>query len=196
MGSHNAVCSDEECIRVLESAPTVREAAEKLGVHERTLLARRRRLERIYGITIRKLDDPRCNWPTWEHEHYRHDKPFDILIGSDRHALPGERPQVVKLFLEIAAELRPRLLIINGDWFDFPQLSRHSRLGWEKEAKPADELRDGTELLDDIAKVTPKSHRYFIRGNHDNRLDGKLSNVCPELEGVFGSRLSDHISKQ
>src|SRR5690606_41045772 len=74
MGSHNAVCSDEECIRALETAPTVREAAEKLGVHERTLLARRRRLERIYGITIRKLDDPRCNWPTWEHEHYRHDK--------------------------------------------------------------------------------------------------------------------------
>jgi hypothetical protein len=33
----------------------------------------------------------------------------------------------------------------------------------------------------------------FIMGNHDQRLSTKISAACPELEGVHGMDLRDHL---
>jgi hypothetical protein len=86
------------------------------------------------------------------------------------------------------------MIVLNGDIFDFAQISQHNRIGYQKHPTVLQELEEVQNRLGDIEKVRPAGcilHRTI--GNHDLRFDGKLSNVLPQYEGVKGMCLADHL---
>ena len=133
------------------------------------------------------------NFPTYETIRYDHDDDYLILIGSDKHNLPGHTPQAFKAFLHLVEGIKPDYVVLNGDLFDFPQISRHHRIGWAERPDLVEELQAGISCLKEIHELSPKSKRIFHFGNHDMRFNGWLSNCSPELEGIHGTALEDHF---
>jgi len=187
-------------------------AENRKDVHERTgitaeraLNRRRRRVEHELGITLppHKLVGGRINqaliqaksWPEIGNVVYDRVSDFNILIGSDRHNIPGDTPQAFKAFLHLAEEIKPHIIVINGDWFDFSAIGRFHRIGWQNQPDISEELEDGTDKLNQVKAASPKSRRIFVPGNHDDRFDGIISNRLPQFENVPGHALEHHLKK-
>ena len=96
-------------------------------------------------------------------------------------------------FFRSIESVKPEIIIINGDWYDFSSIARFHRIGWQHQPTLADELKDGTEKLALVEKASPKSKFYFVPGNHDMRFDGKIANELPQFEDVKGLALVDHL---
>ena len=116
------------------------------------------------------------------------------VVFSDCHYWPGQGPSVAhKALVEVVKELRPKLVVGNGDLFDGARLSRFPRNGWEYQPKVSEELEEARERLDEVR------HAYrgarFIRtiGNHCIRFDRYLAMHASEMEMISGARLADHL---
>jgi len=116
------------------------------------------------------------------------------VVFSDAHYHPGIGSTTAhRALLEVIKELKPKMVIANGDIFDGARLSRFPRNGWEEQPRVSDEL---TEVQDRMAEIR---HAYrsatLIRtcGNHDIRYDRHLATHASDLEGVQGMRLADHL---
>lgn len=115
-------------------------------------------------------------------------------MGSDCHYNPNYVSTAHKAFVHFVKELKPNMVVLNGDLFDFAQISQHNRIGYQQHPTVQQELEEVQARLGDIEKVRPAGcilHRTI--GNHDLRFDGKLSNVLPQYEGVKGMCLADHL---
>jgi hypothetical protein len=125
-----------------------------------------------------------------------------VIIGSDCHYRPDEAASTahrafVQLTSRLAEEGTLRAVILNGDVADFPGISRHARIMWEKQPSVADELAVVRERMAEIASVAGLDTSLVMTiGNHDARLDSKLSASVPELEGVPGLDLRSQISPE
>ena len=92
-------------------------------------------------------------------------------IFSDCHWMPDEPPSTAnRALVQVVKELKPALLVCNGDALDFPSISAHSRIGWEKRPRVADEVAIVQERLGEIADAAPHAALYWCIGNHDVRL--------------------------
>lgn len=114
------------------------------------------------------------------------------VVFSDCHYWPGQGPSVAhQALVEVAAEIRPKLLIGNGDLFDGAKLSRFPRNGWEYQPKVKDELEEAKERLGEIRPG--RARRIRTIGNHCIRFDRHLATHAGDMEGIFGTRLADHL---
>jgi hypothetical protein len=101
---------------------------------------------------------------------------FRVLIGSDPHGSQRE-PEAWDCFLNVAGDKPYDLVILNGDWADFSQLSGHDKsLGnWEDENAEdisLDEELDIVEheILAPLRKALGKKTKIMLRlGNHETR---------------------------
>lgn len=186
-----------EFSKIWLSSNSVDEVARKTGTrHDRAIMTRRRRVERELGIILPSFRDMRGgNFPKTNNVHMDVKPGSTILIGSDRHNLPGRTPQAFLGFLQLASEEGPDVIVINGDWFDFSDIGRFHRIGWQERPGIDEELEEGTRLLDEIRKASPRSKFVFVIGNHDMRYDGILSNRLPQFENVRGFSLENHIQQ-
>jgi len=118
-----------------------------------------------------------------------------VIIGSDCHYWPGMVSTAHRAFVRTICELRPKVVIMNGDVFDGASASRHPRLGWaEKPPSVRDELRAVEERLAEIkAACPPGCITIWTRGNHCMRFEMMLAANVPQYEGVQGFSLSDHF---
>src|SRR5215831_10653922 len=65
---------------------------------------------------------------------------------------------------------------------------------WESQPSIAAEIAVVQERMVEIKTVAGLgTELIFILGNHDQRLSSKISAACPELEGVHGMDLGDHL---
>ena len=168
--------------------------AQEYRVGVRQIFKRKSFTEDTLGIRLAPKTEFRpTNFPVYHNRTFDMKRDYTVLIGSDKHNKPGHRPMAYRAFLAAAAELKPDVIVINGDWFDFPTIGRHHRIGWEERPSLRDELEDGISCLKEIQDASPKSKRYFNLGNHDMRFDGFISNRSPELEGLEGMHLEDHL---
>lgn len=63
------------------------------------------------------------------------------VVFSDCHYWPTQEPTIAhRALVEVVREIRPNLVIGNGDLFDGAKLSRFPRNGWEYQPRVADEL--------------------------------------------------------
>jgi hypothetical protein len=122
-----------------------------------------------------------------------------ILVGSDPHWLPGQ-PQstatraLIRLARIFSAQDELRGLVLNGDLFDFPAVSKHTRIMWEDRPTVAGEIRAGQERMAEIAEAAgPSVPLVATIGNHDQRLEASLAQNAAACEGVPGFALRDHI---
>lgn len=116
-----------------------------------------------------------------------------IVAFSDSHFWPGIRLIAFEALLLVLKELKPTLIVSNGDAFDGAAISRHDPLGWTKLPRVVDELDATKNFLGEIERAAPKARRIFVVGNHDSRFDRRLASEVSQFEEVPGMRLQDHL---
>ena len=193
-----AACSDEEFIALWKEHKSAKIVSDILNVAYRAVQKRRSSLEKKYDIILHTLDSRGKERAfTIPEDKIRAEFYVDsgyILVGSDCHYWPGEISTAHRAFVHLTKTLKPKMVILNGDLLDGSTISTHHRIGYENRPNVKQELEALQERLGDIEKVRPAGcilHRTI--GNHDLRFDGKLSNVLPQYEGIFGMALADHI---
>lgn len=146
------------------------------GQESRDSAAKNNRQRENSKGTIRPLPDSEAK--PWE--------PFElcanrVLILSDLH-VPYQDNAAVDAALEYGQSFKPDAVLINGDLFDFYQLSRFekdpSKLG------PAEELRRGKQFFEHVIDRLG-APIYFKLGNHDERFEKYIFNVAPLLAKEF-----------
>jgi len=195
--------SREEFIKIWSRHGSAAEVAKHLDVSERSVYNRRRRIEKDSNQPLVSFDE-RSN-------PYAHMQPIQtslnrvdlgildqtIIVFSDAHFWPGEYTTAYKGLLWAIKELKPHVVISNGDAFDGATISRHNPLGWSKTPSVIEELKAVQAHLGEIEE-TAKAARHnckllFTWGNHDTRFANKLASQAPQYREVHGFRLEDHL---
>lgn len=184
--------SQEEFIRLLNSLQSVRKVATHLGINERNVHKRLKRLEGLgYSVVI---NDPRSQ------RHKPDTNPARlcqevadgvVLVASDAHYMPDDVTPAHKAFVKLIRELQPKIVIMNGDVFDGGGISRFPRPQWAHQHKVKDELTACQERLTEIEDASKKAVKVWTFGNHDARFSSRLSAMVPEFEGVKNFELKD-----
>jgi hypothetical protein len=192
------LCSDEEFISLWHRLGSATALAKTLGTQDRNIHARRRSIESTHGIVLeskpynnntKQTSMARSCETRWSATV----KDGWVVVFSDAHFWPGDRTTAFKALLSITKELKPKLLIANGDVIDGAQTSRHARIGWDKTPTIAEEIVASKERLHEIKKAAGSAVLRWTLGNHDNRLDGWIANQSPQLEGLPGTCLQEHF---
>lgn len=169
--------------------------ARKLKIDKRSVFFRRSNLEKEYGIQITK-SGPSQTRHGIKHAARIH---FDVLngvvlIGSDAHIWPGQPTTAMRAFVKFCIDVKPKLVILNGDVVDLPQISRHSPIGWDNYPTVEQEIKAAQEQLTQIEDAVPSNCKLsWTLGNHDARFETRLATVAPEYARIHGFRLKDHF---
>jgi hypothetical protein len=116
-----------------------------------------------------------------------------ILIGSDCHYFPGVVSAAHRAFVKMCREIRPAMVVLNGDVFDGSTISRHPRIGWDSKPTVAEELRVVDERTGEIEEAAGTRELYWLLGNHDARYETFLAAHAPEFQNVDGFTLKSHF---
>ncbi len=115
------------------------------------------------------------------------------IVFSDAHFWPGIITTAHKAVVHFCRELKPKLVVNNGDAIDGATISRHPPIGWENRPKLVDEIIAAQQRLGEIRDAAPKAMRTWNLGNHDGRYETRLAAVAPEFAKIHGVHLKDHF---
>ena len=101
---------------------------------------------------------------------------MSTFIISDLH-IPYHCDKALNIVFKIQSKLRPKDVVITGDLFDFPKISRFKTDPMDKE-NFTDTLNKGIEVIKRLQKY---SHVTFVYGNHDIRLRNHIWRDAPYL---------------
>lgn len=167
------------------------ELARRLGISERAIYQRKANLKEHF--INEKMQAPIFSPPKYEG---RVDVPVRngyVVVGSDFHIWPGDNGVMLRAFIKFIDDIRPAAVVLNGDVLDFPKISRHPPIGWEKMPHPQEEIEYSQDYLADVARAARRARKVWTLGNHDARFETKLATVAPEFAKVAGIHLSDHF---
>lgn len=85
--------------------------------------------------------------------------------------------------LKAAKEFKPNVIVLIGDYLDCAAISDHSR-GVQQLAGFRAELADGLVGLSELNELGAK-HKYYIAGNHEDRLRRYLNDHAGELDNII-----------
>lgn len=183
-------CSDEEFVRLFQTLGATG-TAKAIKCTERSVYKRRANLARYEAITAPNHQTTTKEYP---HRAQLDVKNGLVLVGSDFHIWPGSESVALRAFKKLAKELKPAAVILNGDVLDFPKISRHPPIGWERAPSPVEEIEAAQDHLNDIVQAIPRGCRkLWPLGNHDARFETRLATVASEYKGLKGIHLSDHF---
>lgn len=174
--------------------------AERIGAYERNVHARRRRLEKMRGIT---LESPNVTSQALRQKHpWRLEWSIEngtVLVGSDAHYWPGNISTAHRAFVKACSDLPDvAAVIMNGDVFDGSSISRHPPIGWESRPSVIQEIEACQERLGEILQALSKQRGKVLRswplGNHDSRFETRIATLAPEFAKVHGVHLRDHFT--
>jgi hypothetical protein len=187
-----AACSDDEFLRIVKQHGVTKKSAELIGTTIRNINYRRRRLEAKYDHPIHPptLAYLEAKYP---HRLQQELKNGVVLVGSDFHIWPGQNSTALRAFKKFADDLRPNVVILNGDVLDFPSIGRHAPIMWESAPEPWQEIEAAQDHLDDIAKACKRARKLWLLGNHDARFEANLANNAKQYRNIKGVHLSDHF---
>jgi biotin operon repressor len=198
-----AACNDAEFIELWRVHKSGGKIAKILGLSERSVMQRRRRLELKRGVKLESSDNRGRKYDRLQTAH-QHAKRKDlgilngtILVFSDAHFWPGIRTTAFEGLLWAIREMKPQAVINNGDAFDGASISRHPRIGWDSTPSVIEELKACDAALGEIEEAA-KAARHNTRlvwclGNHDARFENRLAANAPQYEHVHGFSLKDHF---
>ena len=173
--------------------------ARQLGLAERVIYDRRRKIEKRHGINLEPPGMPADQWSMLVRKHNaRIEVTMQdgvVIVFSDAHFWPGVKTTAHRAVLRFCKELKPKIVVCNGDAFDGSRVSRHPKIGFlERSPTVVDEIKAVRERLEEVEKDAPKATLVWALGNHDLRFEAKLAAHAPEYEGVHGMHLKDHFS--
>lgn len=192
--------TDEDFISAWRRLGSPQQVANALGLDIRGVYARRTSLESKYGIVLDSVDPrgsgrPKTPVPKRGFRALAENITGTVIIGGDGHFWPGERSASFAAMVELIKELKPSMVIMNGDVFDGSRISRHPPGAWCQFPTVADELDAVKERLAEIESVAPAGCPLVLpAGNHDTRFSSRLAMNAPEYIGVQGFDLADHLS--
>ena len=195
--------SREEFINVWNRHGSAILVAKHLEVSERSVLNRRRRIEKDTNQPLINFDDRTKKYSQFQPIQTSLNKvelgvlDQTIIVFSDAHFWPGEYTTAYKGLLWAIKELKPHAVISNGDAFDGATISRHDPLGWSKTPSVIEELKAVQDHLGEIEEAAKKARHncklLFTWGNHDTRFANKLALQAPQYREVHGFKLQDHL---
>jgi hypothetical protein len=189
--------SDEEFIELWQTHQSASAVAKILDVDLRNLHRRRKSVESRYGIQLvaEHRNAPQVTLPA---NGVRVNVEMDngmIIVFSDAHYWPGIVSTAHRALVTAVKELKPHMVIANGDCFDGAAPGRHGRIQWEGKPNVKQELEAVTDRLAEVEAVAGNAKLHWTWGNHDARFNTKLSAMVPEFEGVAGFNLADHFPR-
>jgi hypothetical protein len=192
-----AACSDSDFIRLFEDFGP-KATAKKLKVSVRAVHFRRNSIETRYQ---RQVTSPRTNNVPGTRHNIEHAARlhFDVLngvvlVGSDAHIWPGPMTTAMRALVKFCEDAKPRVVVMNGDVVDLPQVSRHPPIGWENHPTVADEIEAAQKVLARIEDAAPRNAKLvWTLGNHDSRFETRLATVAPEYARLNGFHLKDYF---
>ena len=104
-----------------------------------------------------------------------------IVVFSDAHFQPGVISTANRALLKMLPELRPSVVVCNGDALDGAGISRWPKMFGSEVPTPAAELRACDERLEEIADAAKGAKRIWTLGNHDIRLHSYIQSSAPAL---------------
>lgn len=105
-----------------------------------------------------------------------------MLIVPDTHR-PYHDKRAWKLLLQVGKALKPEITVVLGDFADFFSVSTHSK-DPRRALKMKSEIKDVIKGLQELSALGSK-HKYFIAGNHEDRLQRYLQDQAPELHDLL-----------
>lgn len=164
--------------------------ARKYGCNERGVYDLRLRVERRIGRTLTAPSRKSVSYPGRVNLELRNGT---VLVGSDFHIWPGEESTCLRAFKKFADDIKPDIVILNGDVMDFPRISRHPQ-NWETAPDPQEEIEAAQDHLQDIiSRCKRGAKKLWTLGNHDARFELMLASAAPQYRRVKGVHLSDHF---
>jgi len=195
-----AAVSEPQFIQLFQSLGAA-ELARRIGVNERQVHSRRRSIEKRLGIQLESPNMPPDQWSVLVRKHRaRIDVTMTdgiVIVFSDPHYWPGVKTTAHRAVLKFCQELKPKIVVCNGDAFDGSRISRHPKIGFlENTPTVVDEIKAVQERLGEVERAAPKATLVWPLGNHDLRHEARLAASAPEFEGVYGMHLKDHFSER
>ena len=186
--------SDDEFLEILRQHGA-HGAARVIGCAVSNVYKRRRRLEKKLNIYINSKD---FRSPTKNLQDHAARVPLEVhdgqvLIGSDSHYFPGAISTAHRAFVKFCKDIKPCVVIKNGDEIDGASISRHPPIGWEKKPTIQQEIETASERLEEILQASKNAKHIWPLGNHDGRYETRLATVAPEFAKVKGMHLKDHF---
>lgn len=170
--------------------------AKELGMTApRAVYERRRTLERNHGMILKAGENELIKKLRRKPRIQTHVKNGIVIVGSDFHYWPGEPSTAHRAFLKFISELRPSVVVLNGDVFDGASISRWERIGWDSRPTVKQELDACTERVTEIEDVAKGAERYWPLGNHCARFETFLAKHAPQYEGIEFFSLKDRFPK-
>lgn len=184
-------CPDDEFMKLFNELGATR-LSKHLDVSERNIYSRRRAIEARYSAEIPAPGRPiTFRYPGRIELELRSGT---VLVGSDLHIWPGEPSTCLRAFKKFVDDIKPSVVILNGDVMDFPRISRHPQ-NWEKAPDPWEEIEAAQDHLSDIVQRCKRGARkVWTIGNHDQRFEASIANASPQFKNVKGVHLADHFS--
>lgn len=116
-----------------------------------------------------------------------------VLVGGDAHYWPNYVSTAHKFFVKTIKDLKPKVVVMNGDVLDGATISRWPRMNWEHRPSLIQEIEVVKERLEEIEQAAKNAKLVWNLGNHDARFETKIANLAPEYEGIEGIHLKDHF---
>lgn len=123
----------------------------------------------------------------YEYKYDRRERRNDVTIlgCSDLHDIDVD-PFFMRCFLHAVKQMEPDVIMLGGDIFDFPEVSKY---GFDlREYNPVGRLRFARDnILKPIREAAPNAQIDFLEGNHEARLIRHLA----ESDQTMRAYLSD-----
>ena len=194
-----ARCTDEEFIALWEKYPSATDLAKVLKVDPRNIQQRRKRIQERHGVL---LASPHKRSPTFQVTIPNNGVRVGvevgdgvIVVGSDAHYWPNIISTAHRAFVKIIKELKPQMVVMNGDAFDGAKISRHPVSGFEARPTVKQELEAVKDRLSEVENVAGNAKLHWTWGNHDLRFNSRIAQLVPEFEGVTGFDLTHHFPR-
>ena len=192
--------ADEEFICAWNKYQSAAMVAKVLKIDVRTVHAKRRRIESKSGVALLSSDKRSLDFNvTIPSNGVRVRVEMDegiIMVASDCHYFPGVISTAHKAFVKLIPELKPKMIVMNGDVFDGAGISRFDPEGWKSNPSVKAELDACSDRLGEIEAVAANAKLHWTWGNHDMRFNTRLSSqVGTAFQGVQGMNLTDHFPR-
>lgn len=190
--------SDDEFIRLWMEVRSAEKISKILDVNVRTVHSRRTRIQEARSMVLPASGTHAKYTVTVPENKIRIQVELDdgiFVVFSDAHYWPGLRSTAHAALVKLLPEIKPKLLIANGDILDGATISRHDRIGYEVRPSVRQELEAVQDALGELQGACKGAGTKFIRtiGNHCIRFDSRLGNELPQYEGLPGMTLDDHL---
>lgn len=192
--------SDEEFIAAWKRLGSPAAVAKAFGIDVRQVYRRRVSIEEKHGFILDTVTEsptarPKVTVPKQGYRAVSENISGTVLIGSDGHFWPGERSVAFGAMVELVKDMKPAMVIMNGDSFDGARISRHLPGGWANMPSVADELDAVRERHAEIEAAAPANiPLIWCAGNHDSRFGARLAQAAPEYIAVKGFDIADHFT--